>query len=383
MSMGQYMMNTLIPKYTDALGASPTVIGIVSSMFAITALLIRPVAGPAMDYFRKGRLLSAAIGLLILSFIGYGFARSIPVIVAARLLHGIGIGVAVPLGIALASNALPESKMASGISVYTLGSAIATAVGPSIGLRLSDLIGYNPTFFIIAALLVICLILCLRLQTGKPERTEKYRISLKSIIVPEVLKPTIVIFLITIAYSSINYFIVIFGGVRGVAHIGFFFTAYAVCLFVSRPICGRIADKYGYDKTIIPGFVLFAVSFLLISLSGALPMFIVSGAVCAFGYGICMPSLQALSMTLVPREKRGAAGNTNFIGIDCGNIIGPAFAGFIVTTTQAISGSEPFGYVLMYRVMIVPILIALAVFLISKSSILKPQKSDMQPGKDI
>ncbi len=364
MSIGQYMMNTLIPKYADSLGAAPNVVGVVSGMFAITALLIRPVAGPAMDYFRKGRLLSVAIGLLVVAFIGYGFAKSIPVIIAARLLHGVSIGVAVPLGIAMASNALPESKIASGISAYTLASAMATAIGPAVGLKLSVLIGYNMTFFIIAGLLAVCLILCMRLSSGAPERTEQFRLSLKKIIVPEVLGPTIVIFFITVAYSSINFFIAIYGGMRGIEDIGLFFTAYALCLFVSRPIAGKIADRYGFDKTIIPGIMLFALSFVIISIADSLPLFLLAGALCAFGYGICVPALQALCMTRVPREQRGAAGNTNFIGVDCGNIVGPALAGFMTTNIQKVSGSELLGYVQMYRVMIVPIVIALVVFII-------------------
>ena len=127
----------------------------------------------------------------------------------------------------------------------------------------------------------------------------------------------------TMAYSSINFFMAIYGGSRGIEDIGLFFTVYAVCLFISRPLGGRIADRYGSDKVIIPGIALFALSFVLISFSKTLPMFLLDGAVCAFGYGICMPTLQALSMSIVPKERRGAAGNTNYIGIDLGSMIGP------------------------------------------------------------
>ena len=74
-SMGQFMMNTLVPKFTLSLGATETIVGVVSSVFAFAALLIRPVAGPAMDYFRKSRLLSAALALVILAFLGVRLCR--------------------------------------------------------------------------------------------------------------------------------------------------------------------------------------------------------------------------------------------------------------------------------------------------------------------
>lgn len=371
LSMGQYMMSTLIPKYTYSLGATATIVGIVSSMFAVTALIIRPVAGPAMDYFKKGRLLAAAIGLLIIAFIGYGCSNSVAVIIAARLVHGVGIGVAVPLCLAMASNTLPTSKLASGISVYSLGSAVATAVGPSIGLKLSALIGYNKTFFIITALLCSCLILTLRLRTNVPVRTERFKISLSKVIVPEVIIPTVIMFFLTVAYSCVNYFIAIYGGVRNVADIGLFFTAYALCLLVSRPISGRIADRYGVDKTIIPGLCLFALSFVFISFASSLVGFLLAGALCAFGYGICAPSMQALCMQLVSKERRGAAGNMNFVGIDCGNLVGPTLAGLIISTVQASSGSEVFSYEMMYRVMILPVIIALVIFIRNKKKLMK------------
>ncbi len=73
MNMGQFMMNTLIPKYAYQLGGTATITGVVAGAFAVTALGIRPVAGPAMDFFRKNRLLSISVGIIALTFIFYGF----------------------------------------------------------------------------------------------------------------------------------------------------------------------------------------------------------------------------------------------------------------------------------------------------------------------
>ena len=114
-NLGQFMMNTLVPKYTDSLGASAAIIGVVSSIFAISSLGIRPVSGPAMDYFQKNRMLSLALGLIVLAFIGYGFSNNVALVIVSRLVHGMGIGMAAPLSMAMASSALPEGKLASGL----------------------------------------------------------------------------------------------------------------------------------------------------------------------------------------------------------------------------------------------------------------------------
>lgn len=369
MNMGQFMMGTLIPKYADQLGGGATVVGMVTGIFAVTALGIRPIAGPAMDYFKKNRLLSISIGVISVSMICYGFAHSITVLIIARLIHGLGMGVAGPLSLALVSNVLPRGKMASGLGVFSLGSAVATAVGPTLGLKLSTVIGYNNVFFISAALMVSCFMLSLQLKSEVPAGRARFRISLKQMIAPEVLIPTMVIFLQVLAHSSINAFIAIFGGLCDVDDIGLFFTASAVCLIVIRPLSGRIADRYGLDKTVIPGLLIFMASFLLISFSRSLPMFLLAGAVSALGYGISEPIIQTMNMQLVPKERRGAAGNTNFMGIDLGLLIGPTLAGLIITNVQSSTGNELLGYTVMYKVMIIPVIASVILFAVFRKKL--------------
>ena len=53
MQMGQQMMNTLIPKYANSLGASAHVVGLMSTAFGLSALLFRPFVSPAFDVFSK------------------------------------------------------------------------------------------------------------------------------------------------------------------------------------------------------------------------------------------------------------------------------------------------------------------------------------------
>ena len=202
----------------------------------------------------------------------------------------------------------------------------STAVGPTIGLKLVDTIGYNATFFICAALLLLAFMLSLRLKADTPDRTERFKISLNKIIAPEVLLPTVVIFFLAFAQSGINSFIAIFGELNSVKEIGLYFTASAICMIFIRPISGKIADKYGHDKSVIPGLILFIAALILISFSNSLLMFILAGALTAFGYGSSQPIIQTMIMQLVPKERRGAAGNTNFIGIDCAFLIGPTVA---------------------------------------------------------
>ena len=48
-TMGQMMMNVLIPLYVYDIGAPAQIVGMTVGAFAISAILVRPFIGPAFD----------------------------------------------------------------------------------------------------------------------------------------------------------------------------------------------------------------------------------------------------------------------------------------------------------------------------------------------
>jgi MFS family permease len=371
LNVGMFMMNTLVPKYADSLGVSPAVIGIVTSVFAIAALAIRPVAGPSMDYFRKEKMLRILLFLLVVSLAGYGLSKGIPMIVATRILHGAACGVAIPLTLAMASNALPESKMAAGIGIFSLTQAFATALGPSLGLWLVDKIGYSFTFFALAALLLISVFATFGIKSDSPDKSDGFKIRLDRIFVPVLLVPVIMGVLNAVATASVGGFIILYGELRGVYNVGLYFTANAIALLLARMICGKLSDKHGIDKVMIPGMIVFIISFIMTGASKTLLMFLITGVVSAFGFGICGPLLMTMCMQLVPKRLRGAASNTNAMGLDIGLFLGGSLTGLIITGFQNATGSTVAGYSATYYCMIIPSTAALIVFLLNRKKLMQ------------
>ena len=370
-NMGQYMMNTLVPKYVNSLGAAASMVGTVTSMFAVTALLIRPVTGPAFDYFSKKKLYMLAIAVICLAFMGYSRSVSVEGMMIFRLVHGIGMGCTAPLGLSIATDTLPADKTASGIGVFSIGQAVATAIGPSIGLSLSEKIGYQSTFFIGAMVMLAACLLCLVIREKKPEHREPFKISLDRIIAVKALVPAAMYVFLSVSYSCINSYMAIYGGERGVDQIGLFFTAYAVVLLVSRPLSGALMDKKGLAAAMVPACILFAFAFFLVSIAHSLPMFLAAGAVSALGFGASQPAIQALCMRSVPPSRRGAAANTNYTGADLGNLLGPIIGGRVAEYAQGVTGSTAEGYAWMYRFMMIPMAVALLIFLVNRKQLIR------------
>ena len=370
LNFSQFMSNSLISPYVRELGVTATMIGTVISIYSITAILIRPFGGPAMDYFSRKKLLIIAIIIISFAFFGYSLSGTVTHVMICRILHGVGMGIASPLCMAIAGGTLPRSKMASGIGYYTLAQAISQAVGPNVGLEISRLYGYNTTFCVSAILICTGVFLVTRLDTPVNLNRGKFKIRLNHIIAPAVVAPTVLLTLTSAVYGTISSFIVIYAGLRGIENVGLFFTAYAVCLIVARPICGRIADRFGADRVIIPSVMIYIIALFAISAAETLPVFMICGILAALGYGICGPTVQSLCMQMVSDGERGACSNTNYIGLDIGHMAGPTLGGAIATAVASKSG-ELAGYIVMYRVLIIPLIIAIILFLLIRPSIMR------------
>ena len=367
LNMGQQMMNTLIPKFAYALGATATVVGMAASIFTVTALAVRPFSGPASDSFSKKKLLMICIVDVFVAFLIFSMAQSVPVVIAARLIQGVGTGCIAPLCLAMAGDALPKSKMSSGIGIYALAQAVAQAIGPNIGLTLSSKIGYNKTFLVGAAVMAVGFVVAFLMK--EPERTtpyQPYRIELKRIVAKEAIPSSLLLFFLSLAFSCISSYLAIYGELRGVENIGLYFTVYAGILLLTRPFAGGISDKYGFDKVIVPGIICFAVSFFMISISQNLIMFLIAAAIGSCGYGACQPTIQALSLQKVPQESRGAGTSTNYIFMDLGMLCGPLLGGQVVEFFQRQGLEEVVCYSNIYRFMLIPMAVALLFFIINR-----------------
>ena len=362
LQMGQNMVNLLIPQYATFLGGDPVIVGVISSMFAVTALAIRPISGPAINSLNKKNLMLATCAVIGVAFFTFAVSEDIPLLVAGRLIHGIGIGFSSPLALAFVSEYLPGRAMASGIGIFSLGSALAVAVGPNVGLELSRRIGYPGTFAFGGAMVLVACLLCVFLPKGQQTAREPLKIKWSNVVAAEVTGPAIMMALLALPYMCINYYMAIYGEARGVEEIGLFFTAYAVALLVSRPIGGMVSDRFGFTASMIPGYALFALAFFLIASASTLPMFIVSGVITAFGYGTVFTNIQSLGMRNVRPSRRGVSANTLYAGMDAGTLLAGPFSGAVCEYFYGRHGDMALAYAGVYQVMVIPIVLGLLVY---------------------
>lgn len=358
-NIGQQMVNTLVPKYAASLSSAASVVGIVGGMFSFSALLLRPFTSPAFDSFSKKRMLQIALLVLCATMLLYASADSIPVILFARAMHGMSYGCIGTLCLAFAGDSLPTESLGSGIGIFALAQAVAQAIGPSIGLWVQRMAGYSGAFLAGLFMMVIAFVMTCFLREINPEELRPpYRLRWNNIIAREAVKPSVILFFMALAQASIVSFLVIYGELRGIADVGLYFTAHAICLFISRPIAGKLSDKFGFEKVIIPGILCSICAFWVISCADRVEYLILAGMLAAFGFGATQPAIQAMSMKRVPQQKRGAGANTNYIFTDLGAIGGSYLVGAVIDLLRSTDYLLVEAYSAAFRVMTIPMVIA-------------------------
>jgi MFS transporter, AAHS family, 4-hydroxybenzoate transporter len=138
------IMSYIAPVLATDWGIAPDVIGVVFSAglvgMALGGLLIAPLA----DRFGRRRLILAALGLMSIGMIASGFANGLPILIAARVVVGAGIGTVLATMAALASEAAPASRRNLAVGVVQAGYPLAAVFTGFIAAAALPTMGWQP-----------------------------------------------------------------------------------------------------------------------------------------------------------------------------------------------------------------------------------------------
>ena len=366
MNLCQYMTNSLLPKFIDSMGMPAATVGILMSSFTFTLLIFRFVAGPVMDTYNNKRIATTAMIGLAAAFAGFALSKSVSTIVIFRLLQGAVMAFGNSCCMALATDTLPKDKYASGIGYFSLGMVIGQTLGPMVGLELLDRFGYQTTYFVIAATSLLSAFLASRIKYNFT-RIKKLKISFKNAIAKEALLPSVLLTLLFLVSASIGSFLILFSEKQGITqNIGLYFTVNALAMLLTRPLSGKLADRYGFIKVFVPSMFLGVAAFIIISFSNTIWLFLVAAVLSAISFGACAPLAQSQTMKGVADERKGIAIATNGVFMDIGAFSGSNLAGVLV---------QAFGYPVMWNCMIVPLVLAACITLFARKSINRAEES--------
>ena len=117
-----------------------------SYLLPLSALLL--LGGAAGDRFGRRRLLIAGTLLFALASLGCALAPALPLLVASRLLQGVGAAMLMPNSLAILGASFAGEAKGRAIGVWAATGAAMGAVGPVLGGWLIDLVGWRAIFLI-------------------------------------------------------------------------------------------------------------------------------------------------------------------------------------------------------------------------------------------
>ncbi len=352
------MVYTVISKYSMDIQNSLAIAGVISGIFSVAALVMRPFAGMMVDIFNKKNLCIIANVVIGLSVLGYSISSSIPVLFSFRVLHGIAFGVSSTVNIALATRFIPKDRLGEGIGYYGIGQVVASIIGPNIGIYVTDKYGFQTLFIVIALLSFIgaALLLCLKYPVEeKAAENVKVRskLTIDSLIAKEGILYCVIGGMFSFGNGLVSSFLILLGKERNITNIGIFFSVGAVVVFLLRLFVGRIVDKKGLTLTVNISLIVSAISMALIGVAPTLGLLIVASVLKSIGQGGGQLSLQAESIKKVSPSRVGVATSTFYIGADIGQGLGPIIGGGI---------SQYFNYTTMFVACSVLMLVSMVVF---------------------
>ncbi|MFC4410136.1 MFS transporter [Chungangia koreensis] len=335
-----YLLMVTIALYAVAeYDASTSEAGLVTGIFIIGTLIGRLGIGRYMD--RIGRMRTLFIGLIffIVTSMMYFLDWGLSFLLINRFIHGLSLGVASTATGTLVALIIPTTRKGEGIGYYSMSATLATAIGPFIGLYMSQHFTYNLIFSFCVGLALFNLIIFVLLKSGYTEteiapveQQKGFRIS--NYLEPNAIPIAFITLVAAFCYSSVLSFINFFAVENElVSAASYFFLVYSIAILLSRPITGKLFDLKGANIVIYPALVLFAIGMFLLSIASTGVLLLLAGVLIGAGFGNIQSCTQAIAVKLTSPQRMGLATSTFFIFLDAGLGFGPYLLGFLIPFT--------------------------------------------------
>ncbi|MBQ1341145.1 MAG: MFS transporter, partial [Erysipelotrichaceae bacterium] len=100
---------------------------------------------------------------------------------------------------------------------------------------------------------------------------------------------------------------------------------------LTKPFTGKWLDKKGIAYTLYPAFVISAVFAVCFARAEALPLVLFAAVLKAIGQGSGSSAIQADAVRQLGLKRSGVASSSCYIGMDLGNVLGPAIGAFVIS----------------------------------------------------
>ena len=140
----------------------------VLTVYLVANAIFLPASSYFSERFGRKNFLIASLGLFTVSSFFCGIAPTLPFILVARALQGIGGGALQPLSQAILIESFPKEKQGQALGLYALGVVLAPVIGPALGGYLTDAVSWRWAFYINVPIGVVAMLMQSRVLQDPP-----------------------------------------------------------------------------------------------------------------------------------------------------------------------------------------------------------------------
>jgi len=319
----------VLPRYVEGpLGAGNGAVGIVVGAFSLSAFFLRPWTGRLSDRHGRRIVMIAGASLFALSVGGYLVATSIPVLVAMRLLTGVGDALFFVAALSANVDLAPEDRRGEAMSFASLSLYVGIGAGPFIGEALIAWHGFEAAWVTSIALAAAAVVLALGLPAMRPAQ-EEMAAEGHQLVHQAGLLPGIVLFATIWGMGGFLAFVPLYALDLGMGGASSVLGLFAGLVVVIRSVGATIPDRIGPGRAVRISLVLTSIGLAVIGLWRTPSGLLVGTFVFGVGIALFTPALFTLAVTGISASERGAVMGTTSAFLDLAFGLGPATLGFV------------------------------------------------------
>src|SRR6195952_5205503 len=158
-----------IPLVASSFGVEPVDVSVAISAYLVTVAVLIPASGWMADRFGIRRVFIGAIAVFTLASIGCALSVSLPMLVAMRVLQGVGGAMMVPVGRLAVLRFSGKANLVRAIALLTWPALAAPVLAPVLGGAIATFGSWRWIFFVNIPIGIVGFILSLRVIRGQAD----------------------------------------------------------------------------------------------------------------------------------------------------------------------------------------------------------------------
>ncbi|OMD17620.1 MFS transporter [Paenibacillus odorifer] len=336
----EYIITGVIEMIAVDLGVSTSEVGLLVTVFALSAAIVAPVLIALTINADRKKLLMTTLGVFIASnglmFVDLAYET----VLWLRIIQGASGGIATVVAMAIATRLVEKEKRGNAIGIILMGLSSSLVLGVPVGTFFSEMFGWRVLFVLIGLLSILpLLIIYKKVPAIKEEEKVTLRMQLSILKNPTILMALVITLFYVSGYSTLFTYITPFlqatSSLSMTEISGVLFLA-GICSFVGSRLGGQLADAKGSKFTICLGLLLQGATLLLFALAGVnLLVLILVLMIFMLATWSISPAQQLYLVTLAPRNPDIALSvNTSFIQF--GFALGSGLGGLVISRTSVL-----------------------------------------------